>query len=130
MRIDRQSTDQKIYLVAEINKSIKLYRSNKLGEGFTLMRTIANGVKPAFVIGRDGNRYIYWIDGTAIKGQITDRADTVLQASVTAVASGVDDECIAVDEDVTNGGNRRLVLIDVESGSLTQRTSDDGITFS
>jgi hypothetical protein len=46
------------------------------------------------------------------------------------VASGVDDECIAVDEDVTNGGNRRLVLLDVESGSLTQRTSDDGITFS
>ena len=130
MRIDRQSTDQKIYIVAEINKSIKLYKSNQLGEGFTLMRTIANGVKPAFVIGRDGNRYIYWIDGTAIKGQITDRADTVLQASVTAVASGVDDECIAVDEDVTNGGNRRLVLIDVESGSLTQRTSDDGITFS
>jgi hypothetical protein len=94
------------------------------------MRTIANGVKPTFIIGRDGNRYIYWIDGTAIKGQITDRADTVLQASLTVVASGVDDECIAVDEDVTNGGNRRLVLLDVESGSLTQRTSDDGITFS
>jgi hypothetical protein len=94
------------------------------------MRTIANGVKPTFIIGRDGNRYIYWIDGASIKGQITDRADTVLQASLTVVASGVDDECIAVDEDVTNGGNRRLVLLDVESGSLTQRTSDDGITFS
>ena len=130
IRIDRQSTDQKIYLVVEINKSIKLYKADALNEAFTLMRTIANGVKPTFIIGRDGNRYIYWIDGASIKGQITDRADTVLQASLTVVASGVDDECIAVDEDVTNGGNRRLVLIDVESGSLTQRTSSDGITFS
>jgi hypothetical protein len=130
IRIDRQSTDQKIYLVVEINKSIKLYSAAALNEAWTLMRTIANGVKPTFIIGRDGNRYIYWIDGTSVKGQITDRADTVLQASLTVVASGVDDECIAVDEDVTNGGNRRLVLLDVESGSLTQRTSSDGITFS
>jgi hypothetical protein len=36
---------------------------------------------------------------------------------------------MAVDEDVYDGGKRRLVLFDVESGSVVQRTSEDGETF-
>lgn len=134
IRIDRQSTDQKIYLLVEVNGQIKLYTSNQAGETFTLARTIGSGVKPAFIIGRDGTRFIYWVDGVSIKGQMTDRADTILQVSgmdtFTVINTGVDDECIAVDEDVYNGGNRRLVLIDVESANLVERKSDDGITFS
>ena len=62
---------------------------------------------------------------------MTDRADTILQVggmdTFTVINTGVDDECIAVDEDVYNGGNRRLVLIDVESANLVERKSDDGI---
>lgn len=130
LKIDRQSDTQKLYLVVEINKQIKLYTADSPAGTFTLMRTIANGVKPTIVVGRDGNRYIYWIDGVAIKGEKTDRADTILSTGFNAVASGVDDECITADEDVYLGGNRRLILIDVEGGTLTQRTSLDGVTFS
>jgi hypothetical protein len=129
IRIDRQSNDQKLYLVVEDEPNIKLYIGNSAEGTFTLARTIATGKKPIIVIGRDGNRYIYWLDGTAIKGEKTDRADTILDTGFTVVASGVDDECMAVDEDVYSGGIRRLVLIDVESGSLVQRTSQDGLTF-
>jgi hypothetical protein len=129
IKIDRQSIDQKIYMVAEVNGQIKLYTAEKADEAFTMARTIANGVKPFIVIGRDGTRYIYWVDGVAIKGERTDRADTILDTNNIVVASGVDDECISADEDVYNGGNRRLILIDVESGSLVERKSDDGITF-
>lgn len=128
--IDRQSSTQKLYLVAEINNQIKLYTATHPEGTFTLARTIANGSKPIIVIGRDGNRYIYWLDGVAIKGEKTDRADTVLSSGFTVVNSGVDDECLAADEDVYSGGNRRLILIDVEAGSLTQRESLDGENFS
>lgn len=129
IRIDRSSKEQYIYLVVEEAPNIKLYRATHAEGTFTFMRTIATGKKPIIVIGRDGNRYIYWHDGGAIKGEKTDRADTILNTGFTVVASGVDDECMAVDEDVFSGGRRRLVLIDVESGSLTQRTSEDGLTF-
>jgi len=129
IRIDRQSNDQKLYLVVEDEPDIKLYVGDSAEGTFTLMRTIATGKKPIIVIGRDGNRYIYWLDGTAIKGEKTDRADTILATGFTVVASGVDDECMAVDEDVYDGGKRRLVLFDVESGSVVQRTSEDGETF-
>jgi hypothetical protein len=129
IKIDRQSNAQKIYMVAEINGQLKLYTADRPQETFTLARTIANGVKPCIVVGRDGTRYIYWIDGTAIKGERTDRADNILETNTVVVASGVDDECISADEDVYNGGNRRLILIDVEGGNLVERKSDDGITF-
>jgi hypothetical protein len=129
IKIDRQSNNQTIYMVAEVNGSIKLYTADKPEEAFTMARTIANGVKPFIVIGRDGTRYIYWVDGVAIKGERTDRADTILNTNTVIVANGVDDECISADEDVYNGGNRRLILIDVESGNLVERKSDDGITF-
>jgi hypothetical protein len=129
IKIDRQSNNQTIYMVAEINGQLKLYTADKPEEAFTLARTIASGVKPFIVIGRDGTRYIYWVDGVAIKGERTDRADTILNTNTVIVASGVDDECISADEDVYNGGNRRLLLIDVESGNLVERKSDDGITF-
>jgi hypothetical protein len=129
IRIDRQSNDQKLYLVVEDEPDIKLYVGDSAEGTFTLMRTIATGKKPIIVIGRDGNRYIYWLDGTSIKGEKTDRADTILATGFTVVASGVDDECMAVDEDVYDGGKRRLVLFDVESGSVVQRTSEDGETF-
>ena len=129
IKIDRQSNDQKIYMVAEINGQLKLYTADKPEEAFTLARTIGNGVKPCIVVGRDGTRYIYWLDGVAIKGERTDRAGTILDTNNIVVASGVDDECISADEDVYNGGNRRLLLIDVEGGNLVERKSDDGITF-
>jgi hypothetical protein len=115
--------------VVEDEPDIKLYVGDSAEGTFTLMRTIATGKKPIIVIGRDGNRYIYWLDGTSIKGEKTDRADTILATGFTVVASGVDDECMAVDEDVYSGGIRRLVLFDVEGGSVVQRTSEDGETF-
>ena len=116
-------------MVAEINGQIKLYSAERPEETFTLARTIASGAKPCIIVGRDGTRYIYWIDGTAIKGERTDRADNILETGTVVVASGVDDECISADEDVYNGGNRRIILIDVESGNLVERKSDDGMTF-
>jgi hypothetical protein len=134
IKIDRSSIDQRLWLVIESAGQIKLYSALKAEETWTLSTTIGNGSKPFIVIGRDGNRYIYFLDGVAIKGRITDRAGTIQQVAgqnnFTVINGGVDDECIAADEDVFNGGNRRLILIDQESGSLVQRESLDGITFS
>ena len=133
IRIDRTSADQKVYLDVEISGTIYTYTAPNAAGTFTLATTIATGVKPLRIIGRDGRFFLYWIDGSAIKGQIRDRAGNVVFSTFTVVASGVDDQCLSGDEDsfvnADNAIERRVILDSVEGGSVVERTSDDGVTF-
>ena len=90
--------------------------------------TIATGTKPAAIIHR-GLHYLYWVDGTAIKGQVRDNAGNVVVSTFTAVASGVDDQGIDADYSIGQGGAFRVGLWYTASGTLTQVTGD-GVTFS
>jgi hypothetical protein len=131
-RIDRDSPDQAILLVVEDAGSVKLYKSVDRAETFTLSRTVTSSgtpKKPAILVGRNGVRQMYWIDGTDVKGQIADRADNIIESTFTAV-TGVEDKGVAVDEDVTETGKKRTLLYVVQGGALTELKSDDGKTFS
>ena len=128
-RIDRDSANQAILLLVADAGSVKLYTSVDRGESFTLSRTVGSGTKPAILVGRNGVRQMYWIDGADVKGQIADRADTVIESTFTAV-SGVEDKGVAVDEDVTETGKKRTILYCVQGGAVTEFKSDDGKTFS
>lgn len=95
---------------------------------FGVATTIATGTKPAAIIHR-GLHYLYWVDGTAIKGQVRDNAGNVVVSTFTAVASGVDDQGIDADYSIGQGGAFRVGLWYTASGTLTQVTGD-GVTFS
>ena len=132
IRIDRGSIDQTIYLDVEILGTIYTYTAARADGAFTLATTIGTGSKPLRIIGRDGRFFLYWVDGSAIKGQIRDRAQNVIFSTFTVVASGVDNDCLGGDEDQFfdgDGISRRIILDSVESGSIVERTSDDGVTF-
>jgi hypothetical protein len=97
---------------------------------FSVATTIATGKKPAACIAQRGLRYIYWIDGTAIKGQIRDSQNNIVVSAFTAIASGVDDNGIAADWSPSQAGGFSVILWYTASGSLTQAVSTDGQTFS
>lgn len=131
LKVDRQSADQRLVLIYEdLAGDIQRRTSADEGGSWTVATTIATGKKPSHVIGRNGLLYVYWIDGTAIKGRIYDKAWTALTSVFTAVASGVDDQGIDVDERVTSAGRHQIVLVYVASGSVTAVVSDDGQSFS
>lgn len=127
-RFDRWSRDNTLYLMAERGGAIDLWTSTDYGRTFTLATTFAAGAKPTLTIAPDGRKFFYWIDGTAIKGQIWDRAGNVLETTFTAVASGVDDQGIGADVFV-RGKTFTVVLLYVSSGSVTSVESTDGKTF-
>ncbi len=122
--------DNKLYLWTEESGTVYQRTSTDEGKTFTVSTSIATGSKPCAVITRDNLVMVYWIDGTAIKGRIYDAAGTLLEATFTAVASGVDDKGIACDERVLQGGKRQIVLWYVASGTLTAVYAYDGKTFS
>lgn len=129
VRIDRDDNKQTIWLAVEDSGSIKLYKSTDRGGTFTLSSTLGTGTKPNIVIGRNGIRFYYWIDGTDIKGKREDRAGNALGSTFTAT-TGVDDAGFDVDEDITDNGKLRFHMICVKSGTITHLDSSDGITFS
>jgi hypothetical protein len=128
LKIDRDSTDQRLLLVLEDAGSVKLYESVDRGGSWTLADTIGTGTKPFIFIGKDGVRHIYWHDSGAIKGQLRDRFNAVIESTFTA-RSGVDDAGCAADEDVTAQGEKRVHLVVVEGGSVVHYDSEDGKTF-
>ncbi len=105
-------------------------RSVDGGVSWTMARTIATGKWPAGFVGQDMRKRVYWVDGDAIKGEITDLQDNVIEAVFTVIASGVDDSGIAVWESVIEN-TRRVILWYTVGGSITEKISvDGGVTFS
>jgi hypothetical protein len=109
--------------------SVKEYTSPD-GVTWTLAATIASGSKPAIHIGQDGRRHLFWLDAsTNFVGEIRNAANAAIKTGIT-VASSVDPEQPGVDESFLGDGKRRLVTLYLSGGSLTQKTSPDGVVWS
>jgi hypothetical protein len=80
-------------------------------------------------IERDGVRYTYWVDGTAVKGIVRDKSGANLGSSFTAIATVDSGSNIACRFEMQNGGSRRIVIQCVVSGAITEYVSQDGKTF-
>jgi hypothetical protein len=130
VQILKEKRSQEVWMLVEDGGSVKLYKSLDFGGTWTLATTIATGGSPALLASRDGRVYLYWVDGTDVKGQVRDMAGSVLTSTFTAV-SGIDSGTgIAVDERVPGNGMRAVVLLCVVGGSITQYLSYEGKTFS
>lgn len=134
LRIDKSDKAAKIYCVAcdgTPTGNIIEYVSTDGGATFTMSTTIASGSlsSPALDIERDGVRYTYWVDGTAVKGVVRDKSGTVLGSSFTAIATVDSGSNIACRFEHQNSGDRRVVIQCVVSGAITEYTSTDGKVF-
>jgi hypothetical protein len=99
------------------------------GGTWTMSRTVvASGKYPAAVCEADGVRYSYWLAGTQINGEITDRSGAIL-ASPTACVTGVDDSGIAVLAYSKSEGRVVIELQVRKTGAIVAYTSTDGRTF-
>jgi hypothetical protein len=130
IRIDRDKPAPRIYL-CYIDGTVKqVYSTNEGSTWSTPVTIAAAGTHSTFEITRDGRRLAYWVDGTAIKGQIYDARDNVMVSTFTAIASGVDDQSIDASESVSSGGIWGVDLLYISSGAVTVKHSTDGQTFS
>lgn len=100
------------------------------GATWGMPTTIGTGRLPAAVIGRDGHRYVYWIDEdpAVVKGKVYDASDQLLEDTFTAI-DAVDEDGLAVDESVESQGKHRIVLLVNQGGTLKSFKSFNGIDF-
>lgn len=91
--------------------------------------TFGDGTQQAWVTGRANQRIGYKVESDAIKGSVYDAGDGALIGTFTAVASGVEDSGIAVDESFVDGGVWRVVLFYHSAGLLVERHSYDAVNF-
>lgn len=88
------------------------------------------GTKVALVYGSNNVLYEYWLDGTAIKGRVSDAAGTVIVATFTAVATVDANSDVDVTVSEIAGAGYRVTLQVYVSAVLTIKTSTDGgVTF-
>ena len=130
IRIDRDSKTQLVYLWYHDTATDTIIRviSSDEGRSWSMATTVGSGKQPAAVIGRNGVQYVYWVDGTDVKGTLASRTGSTMVATFVAV-SGVDDDGIAVDEWVDSQGVHHIRLLVVIGGTLTQYDSVDGVIF-
>jgi len=130
VRVDRRSKNQKLHLLFAQDNNIKWATSLDEGVTWTMPTTIAPGTFPTLLISRAGMKYIYWVDGTAVKGKILSATDEVIQNTFTAINTVDADSGIAVDESFTAKGVYRVTLAYIEGATAKTQTSQDGKTFS
>lgn len=115
-------------LLVATGGAVTLYSSDD-GVTWTSVGAVGSGERVAVVLDNNQVQYLYWLDGTDIKGQIRDAAGNVVTATFTAQA-GVDaDSDVDADGSVNLSGQHRIVLQGFVGGSVTTWTSDDGVTF-
>ncbi len=123
---------QQLILLSEESGDIKYRTSNSVdGSSWSMPTTIASGSlkKVTGFVAADKRIFIYWIDGSAIKGEIFDARYQSVAGPFTAVASGVDDDAIDCHESTGQGQGWRAILWYRSSGNITQAVSKDGQTF-
>ena len=91
---------------------------------------IGTGTVEAFIVGDNKLTYGYWVQSGAIKGEIRDPAGNIVVPEFTAIASGVDDAPITVDESRLQDGVWRIVMHWFDGGALKENFSNDGQNFS
>lgn len=130
VRVDRRSKSQMLHLLFAHEDTVYWAKSLDEGATWTMPQTIAPGTFPAMLISRSGIKYIYWVDGTAVKGTILSPTDEVIQSVFTAISPVDEDSGIAVDESTTTKGKPRITLAYIQDGDAKTQTSNDGKTFS
>lgn len=126
---DKTTNPLSIWLFTEISGEIFAQKSTDCGQTLSSATKIGDGMKPDACISLSGIQFVYWFDGTDIKGRRFDRAGTALEAAFTVV-SGADEDGLACTIATIAGGISRVVLRYFVGGSLTTKTSVDGINFS
>ncbi len=129
VRFDRGAGVQKLFLWT-IEGGALYFRESSTGlpgfGGSTLVSGAADAVTAC--VGQNRLRYVYWLDGTDIKGRRYDAAGNAIEAAFVAI-SGVD----AVAPSATcwpQGGGKHQVVLDYESGGVKVfKVSADGVTF-
>lgn len=91
--------------------------------------SVATGKLPAICESSKGLNYLYWVDGSDIKGLIQSRGGTVLKSAFVAVANVDSGTGVAVDESYKQARVWRMGMLYSKGGVLTYATSTDGITF-
>lgn len=128
IRIDRRSSPQRFRLWTVTGTTIEVRTSTDGCATFGSPSTVGSGEKVTADIALSGTEYVYWLDGTDIKGRRYDRAGNALEAEFVAVA-GVDDEAISVTVLPISEGVERVVLRYVAGGVRMVATSQDGVNF-
>lgn len=122
-----ESSNRTVYGVWAKSGSVTL---NSLGAlGWSLEATLGSGTHAAIVASSSNDLFIYWIDGTAIKGVIYDSGLNTIKTTFTAVASGVEDGPLVVQESRMSLGRWRLVLMYTSAGVISEVYSTNGFTF-
>ncbi len=109
--------------------TIKQRISADEGATFGMATTIGAGTQVTTIVTPQRLRYIYRASGGVVIVQIRDSANALIKADTTVLASGVDDKPIDGEYRPLANGKFGFVLWTIESGSLIERYSEDGIVF-
>jgi hypothetical protein len=131
----RPSSGQGLTLLTIESGNVYLRTSTDDGITFSMATTVdSSGTNThtfGFASDFDGKQFIFWIDGSAIKGKIYDAAMNVLTATFTAVASGVENAGFSAWERVIESGKRTISIAYINtSGATIIVEADDEQTFS
>jgi hypothetical protein len=107
-----------------------VYETHTINEGasWSAPVTVATGTSPAFDETHASPRFVYWQDGTDIKGIVYDAQDNVVIDIFTALSDADADTGVAVKESVGANGAWRMGLIYATGGELTYKRSLNGVT--
>lgn len=126
----RWAAGGKLYLWTVLSGAVEQRTSDDEGGIWSVATSIGSGTQVCAVVTPQRVRYIYRVDGTAITVQARDADDNLIISDTAAVASGVDDAPIDCDYRPLGGGKFEIVLWYISGGTLTEKYSNDGITFS
>ena len=128
-RFDHRATTQSIHLYTVEGGAVYVRKSTTGIGGFGARALIAaTGSTVTACHGLNRINYVYWLDGTAVKGRRYDAAGNALEAAFTAIAT-VDAIAPAATCAPIKAGGHRVILWYVSAGVKTFKTSIDGITF-
>lgn len=117
-----------ITLLCAMSSAINLYTLNNSGvwSGAT---SIGNGEYMDIIEDKNTMRYIYYNDAGTIKGIIKDSAGTTVVSTFSAVTGVDSDSGVSITSSTSSGAAWRIVMLVYIGGTLTTKTSVDGVTF-
>lgn len=128
LAVDRNSVDQKLFVMYESDGEVFLTHTFNEGRSFAMPVTLGSGRVGALDIARHGLRYLYWIDGTNVRGEIRDSQNNIISAA--SIVATIDaDTNIAVREFVTGSGDWRIEMLVTQSGAVLSLVSVNGRDF-
>lgn len=131
LRFDKSGADPKLWLVYESGGTVYRRSSIDHGETWSMATSIASGASPTQDPTPSGLRYVYWRDGTALKGQIYDTEWNTVVAAFTATGVTLDSDS-TLDVKVYGGGAGQVVVVITykDGGNVKYAYSRDGQAFS